>query len=85
MRPALLLLVLLVAVRVHAAEPHVYLVIVDGLDPELVTTARMPTLFALIAGEKARSTLFRDASAVMPTRTNHGTSWVIFIPGVLGR
>src|SRR5207253_3181255 len=48
--------------------PHVWLVIVDGLDARLATPAHMPRLHALAAGERA--SLFPAARAVMPARTN---------------
>jgi len=71
MRRLLVALVLLVAVAAEAAErAHVYLVIVDGLDARLATAATMPRLFGAIADDTAHATRFRDARAVMPTRTN---------------
>jgi len=51
-------------------RPHVYLVIVDGLDARFATAGHMPRLFALLASEPARSSFFPSARAVMPTRTN---------------
>jgi hypothetical protein len=52
------------------ARAHVYLVIVDGLDPRWATPALMPRLFALLARERTRSSFFPAARAVMPARTN---------------
>jgi len=51
-------------------RPHVYLIIVDGLDARFATPARMPRLFELAAREPERSSIFTDARAVMPARTN---------------
>jgi hypothetical protein len=76
MSRALLVLVLVVAACARAPliaptpRPHVYLVIVDGLDARFATAERMPRLFALLATEPARSSFFPSARAVMPTRTN---------------
>src|SRR2546425_1437091 len=53
-----------------APHAHVYLVIVDGLDARLADAAHMPRLFAAVAHEPAHSSVFRDAHAVMPARTN---------------
>ncbi len=66
---ALLLLVSLAPAR-GADRPHVYLVIVDGLDARLVTPAHMPRLFEALKREPARSSIFPAARAVMPARTN---------------
>jgi predicted AlkP superfamily pyrophosphatase or phosphodiesterase len=52
------------------ARAHVYLVIVDGLDPRWATPALMPRLFELLARERAQSSFFPAARAVMPARTN---------------
>jgi len=49
---------------------HVYLVVVDGLAPALATPTHMPHLFAAIAQEQERSSVFPAARAVMPARTN---------------
>ena len=71
MRAALGLLLALLAGPARAADrPHVYLVVVDGLDARLVSAARMPRLFAALARDAERSSLFPGARAVMPTRTN---------------
>src|SRR5438067_2690979 len=51
-------------------HPHVYLVIVDGLDARLADAAHMPRLFDAVAHEPAHSSVFRGAHAVMPARTN---------------
>jgi len=51
-------------------RPHVYLVIVDGLDARFATAALMPQLFALLDRERARSSFFAAAHAAMPARTN---------------
>ena len=66
----LILAFLLLAAPVAASErQHVYLVIVDGLDARFATAARMPALFdQRVRG--GRSSLFTDAHAVMPARTN---------------
>src|SRR3989441_502246 len=53
-----------------APHAHVYLVIVDGLDARLADAAHMPRLFDAVAHEPAHSSVFRDAHAVMPARTN---------------
>ncbi len=66
---ALLLAVFAVAFAAHGADrPHVYLVVVDGLDARLATPERMPRLAELAAREPATSRL--TARAAMPTRTN---------------
>ena len=76
MRVGLLALACLLACCVRAPAgtttptPHVYLVIVDGLDPRLVTRERMPRFFALLAELPERSSFFPGAQAVMPARTN---------------
>jgi arylsulfatase A-like enzyme len=70
MRAAVLVLLLALLDAARAERPHVYLVIVDGLAPGMVTATRMPVLLALVEREKPRSTLFREARAVMPARTN---------------
>src|SRR5438093_3636069 len=49
---------------------HVYLVIVDGLDPRLADAAHMPRLFDAVAHERAHSSVFPAVHAVMPARTN---------------
>src|SRR2546422_5489439 len=51
-------------------HPHVYLVIVDGLDARLADAAHMPRLFDAVAHEPAHSSVFVGAHAVMPARTN---------------
>src|SRR5216110_115604 len=51
-------------------HPHVYLVIVDGLDARLADAAHMPRLFDAVAHEPAHSSVFRGAHAIMPARTN---------------
>src|SRR5947199_6581555 len=51
-------------------HPHVYLVIVDGLDARLAEAAHMPRLFDVVAHEPAHSSVFAGAHAVMPARTN---------------
>src|SRR5207249_5290207 len=53
-----------------APHAHVYLVIVDGLDPRLADAAHMPRLFDAVAHERAHSSVFPAAHAVMPARTN---------------
>ena len=60
---------LLVAASAVAA-PHVYIVVVDGLAPQLATRERMPQLFAVLDGEQARSSVFPKVRGVMPARTN---------------
>src|SRR5262245_44127887 len=68
--------VFLVALAVLAASaraadrPHVYVVVIDGLDARFVTPARMPRLLGLKTAEPARTSVFLDARAVMPARTN---------------
>src|SRR5437773_9809915 len=51
-------------------HPHVYLVIVDGLDARLADAAHMPRLFDAVAHEPAHSSAFRGAHAAIPARTN---------------
>ena len=51
-------------------RPHVYLVIVDGLDARFVKPDLMPRLFALVERERERTSFFPAAVAVMPARTN---------------
>jgi hypothetical protein len=62
-------LLLLLAVAAAAEPPHVYLIVVDGLDARFATAERMPRLFGLRAEEPERTTVL-EARAVMPTRTN---------------
>ncbi len=50
--------------------PHVYLVIVDGLDARFADAKHMPRLFALLEREGEHSSFFPAAHAVMPARTN---------------
>src|SRR5262245_36507052 len=72
MRALLVLLACLAATPGVAAppRPHVYLVIVDGLDPRFVKPELMPRLFALVEREAARTSFFPAALGVMPARTN---------------
>jgi len=76
MRPALLAVLVTLASCAPVpptsgpARPHVYLIVVDGLDPRFATPALMPRLFALLAREPGRSSFFPTARAVMPARTN---------------
>jgi arylsulfatase A-like enzyme len=68
-----LLLVALVGVAVSARaadRPHVYVVVIDGLDARFVTPERMPRLLGLRAAEPERTSVFLDAHGVMPARTN---------------
>src|SRR5438034_352228 len=72
---AVLALAWLLACSLRAAadappRPHVYLVIVDGLAARVADAAHMPRLFEAVAHEPAHSSLFPDAHAVMPARTN---------------
>jgi hypothetical protein len=77
----LLLVVCLLAPSARAAErPHVYLVVVDGLDSRFVTRTRMPQLFATLAHEAPRSSYFAAARTGMPTRTN--TTHATLLTGV---
>lgn len=72
MRSALAVLVLAVTLAsgLGAAErPHVYLVIVDGLDARLATPAHMPRLFEVLRRTGGHASEL-TAQAVMPTRTN---------------
>jgi predicted AlkP superfamily pyrophosphatase or phosphodiesterase len=76
MRAVAIVLLLVLVAPVRAAErPQVYLVVVDGLDVRAATPARMPRLFGLRKEEPAHTSVFTDAHAVMPTRTdpNHVT------------
>ena len=71
MRPLLLVVAALLLVANAGAErPHVYLVVVDGLDARFATPARMPRLFDLVTRETERTSVFAAAHAVMPTNTN---------------
>jgi len=65
-----LLLALVTVARAAADRPHVYLVVVDGLDARAVSASSMPHLFAALARDPERSSLFAAARAVMPARTN---------------
>src|SRR5512144_3055318 len=66
-----LVLLIALAVSAPAAErPHVYVVVVDGLDARFVTPARTPRLLGLRAAEPERTSVFLDARGVMPARTN---------------
>jgi hypothetical protein len=51
-------------------RPHVYLVVVDGLDARFATPSSMPRLFGLAEREPGRTTIVPRATAVMPARTN---------------
>src|SRR5438093_8344392 len=51
-------------------RPHVYLIVVDGLDARLATPARMPRLSELATHDAEHTSAFLDARAVMPTRTD---------------
>jgi len=51
--------------RADAERPHVYLVVVDGLDARLATPARMPRLTELLAREKERTSHFPAAHGVI--------------------
>lgn len=74
--PVLALLALLVGCRAAvpptpaSPRPHVYVVVVDGLDARLATPARMPRLFGLATREPTHTTVVRKAIGVMPARTN---------------
>src|SRR5262245_33578466 len=58
----------LAAAPAGASEPpHVYVVVVDGLDARFATPERMPRLFGIVAEEKGH---VARARAVMPARTN---------------
>ncbi len=67
-----LVLLLLLAPAARAERPHVYVVVVDGLDARFVTPESMPVLFAPDAPSTIR--------AAMPTRTN--TSHASLLTGV---
>ena len=64
------LAVLLVIGTARAERPHVYLIVVDGLDARFATPVRMPRLFDLAVRAAERTSVFAAAHAVMPTRTN---------------
>ena len=70
-RLLVLLLLLVASVRgaVSAERPHVYLVIVDGLDARFATAERMPRVFEVLAKPDAHASIL-TGRAVMPTRTN---------------
>ena len=72
MRALVVLLACLAATPSAAAppRPHVYLVIVDGLDASFVKPEVMPRLFGLVEHERERSSFFPAATVVMPARTN---------------
>src|SRR5439155_1524058 len=70
MRLLLGLAAILVVGRAAAEHPHVYLVVVDGLDARLATPERMPRLFDLAVRDAERTSVFAAAHAVMPTQTN---------------
>src|SRR5439155_7770281 len=71
MRPLLLVVAALLLVANAGAErPHVYLVVVDGLDARFAAPERMPRLFDLVTREAERTSVFAAAHAVMPTSTN---------------
>lgn len=67
-----LLVLLLLARGAGAERPHVYVVVVDGLDARFVSAESMPVLFAPDAPTTIR--------AAMPTRTN--TSHASLLTGV---
>ncbi len=64
------LAVLLVIGTARAERPHVYLIVVDGLDARFATPVRMPRLFDLAVRAAERTSVFAAAHAVLPTRTN---------------
>lgn len=65
-----ILVSLLVVAPVPAGErPHVYLVIVDGLDARFATPTHMPKLFEVLERPAAHASRL-TARAVMPSRTN---------------
>src|SRR5262245_2451956 len=66
-----LLLVFVGVLRVAGAaeRPHVYLVIIDGLDARFATAERMPRLFEVLAKPDAHASIL-TGRAIMPTRTN---------------
>jgi hypothetical protein len=67
----LALVIGLLASTAGAVErPHVYLVVVDGLDARFVSRARMPQLFATLERNAPRSSYFAAARSGMPARTN---------------
>src|SRR5206468_4557337 len=69
--PVAALLLLGCVTRASALDrPHVYLIVVDGLDARFATAARMPRLFELTTRDPERSSTFLDARAVIPTRTH---------------
>ena len=70
MRLLLVVAAILVAGSAAAEHPHVYLVVVDGLDARLATPERMPRLFDLAVRDAERTSVFAAAHAVMPTDTN---------------
>ncbi|MGH7893725.1 MAG: alkaline phosphatase family protein, partial [Candidatus Binatia bacterium] len=67
MRVVLAFWAALLAASALAADPHVYLVVVDGLGADSVDSAQMPRLFD-VSLEPVR--LRTEAWAAMPTRTN---------------
>src|SRR5262249_58162891 len=70
--PVAALLLLGCITRASALDrPHVYLIVVDGLDARFATAARMPRLFELATRDAERTSMFLDARAVMPTRTDN--------------
>jgi hypothetical protein len=75
--PLVLVLALALGGRNAAAldRPHVYLVIVDGLDDRFVTPESFPVVLGAVRGDAAHASAIRGAFAVMPTRTdpNHAS------------
>lgn len=58
-------------------------IVVDGLEPDMVTPAQMPNLSALIAGDTGRATTYTNATASMVTETlpNHVGMMTGLTPG----
>jgi len=59
-----------VGVTVAAERPHVYIVLIDGLDSRRLSETLTPTLWKLGTGPGGRGAFYREGRAVMPTVTN---------------
>ena len=53
-----------------AKRPFVYVVVLDGLDGDAVTSAQAPFMRSLIAGEQGGAAYFPRSSSVIPAETN---------------
>ena len=60
------------AVPAQAAteRPIVYVIVIDGLDGDVVDAGQMPFIASMLAGQDARATYYQESRSVMITETN---------------